>query len=73
MNPLIELRRKIAKRTGAQTGTVIEVAGTVLRVRTASGVVVVRGEASVGDDVLVHEGVVQGRVNAEASVPIYRI
>lgn len=77
MNPAKELRRLLAGAPQTLTGTVIAVDGQALKVRTAHGV---RDAKSVGDatyrvddEVLVKDGIVQGRVTPAAQVPVYYV
>jgi hypothetical protein len=54
---------------------VIGIDGDVLRVRTLRGVVEASasGAFRVGDEVLLRDGIVQGRVTPAASVPVYYV
>lgn len=76
MNPYLELRQMLGERTQTLTGTVLSVDAQAVKVRTAQGVIDARsidGAFSVGDDVLIKGGIVQGRVKPAASVPIYYV
>lgn len=77
MNPAEELKRLFAGPPRNVTGTIISVDGQALKVRTARGVIDARSTDAavyrVGQSVLLRDGIVQGRVAAEADVPVYRV
>lgn len=78
MNPALRLRELLgAGRAANLTGTVIAVDGQALKVRTSRGVIDARSVDATtyrdGDQVLVREGIVQGRVKNDADVPVYHV
>lgn len=77
MNPLLELRRLVAPRRRALTGAVVEVSARIIKVRTPKGIIEARAVDATfyvaGDEVLVRDGLVQGKVRSSASVPIYNV
>lgn len=78
MNPYIALQRLIGGgRPRNLTGTVLTVNGQGLKVHTGQGVVDARSVDATtyraGDEVLLRDGIVMGRVAPESSVPIYYV
>jgi hypothetical protein len=79
VNPLLELRRLLASKPALQTsGTVIELLrNSMYRVRTASGSIeaTASGNAAYasGDEVLILNGVIQGRVKNASAIPVYQV
>lgn len=77
MSAYDELRRLLGQRKAEITGTVLTVAGQSLAVQTARGTIEARSpDATVylaGDEVLLRDGIVLGRVKPAASVPVYEV
>jgi len=78
MNPALKLKKLLGiGQVSNLTGTVVSVEGQVLKVRTGRGMVDARSvDATVyriDDEVLVREGIVQGRVKLTAVVPVYYV
>jgi len=78
MNPLIELKRLLADAPKQFSGAVVEsVDRNRYRVRGPGGVTeaaAIGGAAFVrGDEVMVRDGVIIGRVRPSAQVPVYRV
>jgi hypothetical protein len=78
VNPFLELRGLLGKDQSAATvGRVIAVSAEAVDAQTASGRVrASRPTAltiSVGDEVLIENGAVRGRLRAAVSVPVYRL
>ena len=67
--PLIDLQRLLAGR-GSVAGQVLSIANGVARVATASGVVELPFEGSVGDRVTVRDGKAV-RVQASDDIPVF--
>lgn len=77
-NPLLDLRRLLLKSALQTSGTIIEVLrDSSYRVRTVSGSVSASatGNAAfqLGDEVLVANGIIVGRVNPARSIPVYEV
>lgn len=77
MNPYIELKKIMSARKRVTTAEVIEVSGRTLRVRTRSGVIDARAVDAtiyvVGDEVLLRDTIVQGKVKSLSTVPKYNV
>jgi hypothetical protein len=78
MNPIQELRAMLVKPVLQTSGTVIEVLRSqTYRVRTAAGSMEVKavGNAAyaIGAEVLVRNGIIQGRIKSETTVPTYSV
>lgn len=77
MNPFLEFRRLVQGSRIVTTGAVVEVDGQTIRVRTRAGVIDARAVDSTlyiaGDEVLLREGLIQGKVRALSTVPIYNV
>jgi hypothetical protein len=76
MNPALALKQLIAGgRPSNLTGTVLTVDGQTLKVRTARGIIDGRSVDATtyraGDEVLMRDSIVQGKVKPAASVPVY--
>jgi hypothetical protein len=77
MNPLLEMRALLEGRLIPQSGTVVEVAGSAVKVRTFRGVLDVRSADAtvyvVGDEVLFKDGIVKGKLKPLSAVEIYHV
>ena len=77
MNPLLELRALLQARLTPQSGMVVEVVASVLKVRTFRGVIEVRSTDatvySVGDEILFKDGIVKGKLKPLSSVTVYHV
>lgn len=78
MKPLLRLKRLLADGPTQFSGAIVEaVGGDRYRVRGPGGVTeaaAVGGAAFVrGDEVMVRDGVIIGRVRPSAQVPVYRV
>lgn len=78
MNPLIDLRKILAAQAPRVSGVVIEaLAGDRYRIRASSGTIeaaAVGNAAFVpGDEVMVREGVILGRVKPSRNVRAYTV
>lgn len=77
MNPHLELKRLLTAGDAPVTGAVMSVSGAVMKVRTPQGVIDARSVDGAtyraGDEVLVRDGIVRGRVTPAASVPVYSV
>lgn len=77
MNPLIELQRIFTPGERTFAGLVVSIDGDAVVIQSATG----RARASrpaglalsVGDEVLVRDGAVQGRLRAAEFLPVYRL
>lgn len=77
MNPYLELRRLLQRQAASVTGSVVSVSGQALKVRTAQGVIDARSvdatAYNAGDEVMLRDGVVRGKVKPINSVPVYYV
>jgi len=79
MNPLNELRGLLHARGPSTSGTIIEALGTSrYRIRASNGgaieAVAVGNAAFVaGEEILIRDGVILGRLKPSANVPVYHV
>lgn len=77
MNPYLAFRHLTDAQPKPATGAIVSIDGSVVRVRTARGLIdaknVEAARYAVGEEVLVRDGAVQGRVKPAASVPVYYV
>lgn len=78
MNPLITLRQLINKPVLQTSGSIIEVLPNQnYRVRSVSGALEVKAAGNVnyqlGDEVLIRDGLIQGRIKNINSIPVYDV
>lgn len=75
MNPAIELLKRLGQRPANIVGTVVAVEGQAVKVRTSRGLVDARSVDATtyrpGDEVLLRDGIVQGRIKQASEVPVY--
>lgn len=77
-NPFLELQRLIVRPALQTSGTIIEVLqNQTYRVRTTSGSLEVKASGNAaygaGDEVIVRDGLIQGRVRSISSIPTYNV
>jgi hypothetical protein len=77
VNPFLELREQLVGKPGAFIGKITAIDDSGAMVRGPAGIErATRTGAlalSVGDEVFVKDGAIQGRVRASESVPVYRL